>query len=151
LPSELALGSGFHWSGNTQDVIAAVNAGRSFVFHIDHGYSGGWCDPPFDKSNVASLTNSFAPVFFDMDFESGDFEVTCFAEVALKPAAAGAIAVFGWTRMSNTGYYRPLLEGTLNALWPTSFLDYGDNTPKRRLGDLLNYSKIYMTQQKAGA
>ena len=151
LPPDLDPDSGYAWSGNTPDIVSAINDGRSFVFHIDHGYSGGWCDPPFDKADLASLTNTFPPVAFDMDCDSGDFEATCFAEVALRQAGTGAIGVFGWTRMSNTGYYRSLLEGTLNALWPSSFPDFGDSTPKRRLGDLLSHSKIYMTQQMAGA
>ncbi len=151
LPPELAPGSGFPWDGGTQDVLDALNAGRSFVFHLDHGYTGGWGDPPFDKSNVASLVNSYPPVVFNMDCSSGNFEATCFAEVALQPAAAGAIGVFGWTRMSNTAYYRSLLEGILSALWPPSFPEFGNSVAKKRLGDVLNHSKIYMAQEKAGA
>jgi hypothetical protein len=150
LPEELNPDNGFSWSGGTQDIISAINEGRAFVFHIDHGYTGGWVDPALSQSNVASLSNTFPPVVFDMDCSSGNFEATCFAEIVLKPATAGAIGVFGWTRMSNTAYYRSLLEGILYALWPGSFPQFGNDSVNHRLGDVLNYSKIYMAQQKAG-
>jgi hypothetical protein len=46
--------------------------------------------------------------------------------------------------MSNTGYYKALLNGTLSALWPNTLPDFGDGTEKHRLGDLFNHSKVYM-------
>jgi len=150
LPDELGPDSGFPWSGGTQDIVNAFNAGRAFVFHLDHGYTGGWGDPDFDKSNVADLSNQFPPVVFNMNCSSGNFELTCFSEVALKPTTAGAIGVFGWTRMSNTGFYYSLLKGTLGALWPDTFPEYGDGTARLRLGDVLNYSRSFMAEQKAG-
>jgi hypothetical protein len=72
-----------------------------------------------------------------------------FAEKLLRRAGGGAVGVFGWTRMSNTGYYRSLLEGTLGALWPGTLPNYGDGSVKNRLGDLFNFSKIYMAYQHA--
>jgi hypothetical protein len=152
LPSDLGPGSGFAWNGNAQNVVAAINQGRIMVFHIDHGYTGGWGDPPFGSGNVPSLTNTFSPVIFDLDCSSGNFESTCFAEVVLQPANSGAIGAYGWTRMSNTYYYRSLLEGTLNALWPNSFPEFGigPGIEKRRLGDLLIHSKCWMVQRTMG-
>jgi hypothetical protein len=53
--------------------------------------------------------------------------------------------------MSNTLFYRSLLEGTLSALWPGSFPQFGNGALNGRLGDVLNQSRIYMAQQWAGA
>ena len=72
-----------------------------------------------------------------------------FAEKLLRRSGGGAVGVFGWTRMSNTMYYRALIEGTLGALWPGTLPSYGDGSVKSRLGDLFNFSKIYMAYKHA--
>jgi hypothetical protein len=141
----------FAWDGNAQDVINAINAGRSLFFHIDHGYTGGWGHPAFSKTNVDSLTNgALQTILFNFNCSSGGFDSSvAFAEKLLRRAGGGAVGVFGWTRMSNTKYYRALIEGTLDALWPTTLPSYGSNSVKARLGDLFNYSKIYMAYKHA--
>jgi len=141
----------FAWDGNAQDIIGAINEGRSLFFHIDHGYTGGWGDPAFSKSNVDSLTNGqLQTILFNLNCSSGGFDSpVAFAEKLLRRAGGGAVGVFGWTRMSNTGYYRALLEGTLGALWPGTLPSYGDGSVKNRLGDLFNFSKIYMAYKHA--
>jgi peptidase C25-like protein len=149
LPDELL--PPFAWDGNAQDVIAAINAGRTLFFHIDHGYTGGWGHPAFSTSNVDSLTNgNLQTILFNFNCSSGGFDSpVAFAEKLLRRAGGGAVGVFGWTRMSNTKYYRALIEGTLGALWPATLPSYGDGSVKARLGDLFNFSKIYMAYKHA--
>ena len=141
----------FAWDGNAQDIIGAINEGRTLFFHIDHGYTGGWGDPAFSKTNVDSLTNAvFQTILFNFNCSSGGFDSSvAFAEKLLRRSGGGAVGVFGWTRMSNTKYYRALIEGTLGALWPGTLPSYGDGSVKARLGDLFNFSKIYMAYKHA--
>ena len=141
----------FAWDGNAQDIIGAINEGRTLFFHIDHGYTGGWGDPAFSKTNVDSLTNAaLQTILFNFNCSSGGFDSSvAFAEKLLRRSGGGAVGVFGWTRMSNTKYYRALIEGTLGALWPGTLPSYGDGSVKARLGDLFNFSKIYMAYKHA--
>ena len=141
----------FAWDGNAQDITGAINEGRTLFFHIDHGYTGGWGDPAFSKTNVDSLTNAaFQTILFNFNCSSGGFDSSvAFAEKLLRRSGGGAVGVFGWTRMSNTKYYRALIEGTLGALWPGTLPSYGDGSVKARLGDLFNFSKIYMAYKHA--
>ncbi len=139
------------WDGNAQDIIGAINEGRTLFFHIDHGYTGGLGDPAFSKSNIDSLTNAnLQTILFNFNCSSGGFDsAVAFSEKLLRHNGGGAVGVFGWTRMSNTKYYRALIEGTLDALWPDTLPDYGTATVKNRLGDLFNSSKIYMAYKHA--
>jgi hypothetical protein len=152
LPADLGPASGFAWDGSTADVIDAFNAGRQFVFHIDHGYTQGWGDPPFSNSHIPSLTNAGnESIVFNFDCSSGNFEGNSFAERLLQHSGGGAVAAFGWTRMSNTAFYRSLMDGALDALWPDTIASYGGDTSRRRLGDLFNHSRGYMASVKAGS
>lgn len=141
----------FPWDDDGADVTSAINAGRSLFFHIDHGGTSGWGDPPFGNSSVPSLSNGeLLPVLFNMNCSSGNFESASFSEGILKRSGGGAVGVFGWTRMSNTAFYYNLLQGTLDALFPDTLPNYGDAFAKHRLGDLFNHSKIFMAIQHAG-
>jgi hypothetical protein len=152
LPADLLPASSFPWNGHTQDIIQAFNAGKSLFFHLDHGYNGGWGDPPFNKSNVAGLTNGDKlPVVFNLNCSSGGFDSDSFSEVLLKQAGGGAIGVYGWTRVSNTGYYGAVLKGALDSFWPGTLPDFGGPWPQPRLGDVLNSSKLLMASTFAGS
>ena len=145
LPPDLAPGSGFAWKGSTTDITNAFNEGRLFMFHVDHGWSQGWVDPAFSTAALSSLTNStMQPVVFDFDCSSGDFEDASFTEQIVRLASGGAVAAFGFTSMSNTMYDRPLIEGTLDAVWPDTISTYGTNDSLTRLGDIFDHSKSYM-------
>lgn len=150
-PLPAALLPPFPWDGDDTDITSAINAGRSLFFHIDHGGTSGWGDPPFNTGNVPSLTNGeLLPVLFNMNCSSGNFESASFSERILKRSGGGAVGVFGWTRMSNTLYYFNLLRGSLDALFPDTLPNYGNGSAKHRLGDLFNHSKIFMAIQHAG-
>jgi len=149
LPAELL--PPFPWDGDAADVTAAINAGRALFFHIDHGGTSGWGNPPYGSGNVPSLVNGeLLPVLFNMNCSSGNFESASFSERILKQPGGGAVGVFGWTRMSNTLYYFNLLRGSLDALFPDTLPNYGNGSPKHRLGDLFNHSKIFMAIKHAG-
>jgi hypothetical protein len=141
----------FMWPGTAADISAAFNAGRSLIFHIDHGYTAGWGDPHFSTSDLSALTNGpLLPVLFNMNCNSGNFEGSSFSERILRMSGGGAIGVFGWTRMSNTLYYRALLEGTLDAFWPGTLPSFGGAWINSRLGDLFNHSRLYMATVHGG-
>jgi len=148
LPVALRAGSGYTWPGTTQDVIDAFNAGRFLFIHLDHGATWGWGDPNFTTSHLSSLTNADAlPVVFSQNCSSGHFDegTSCFSEQILRMQGGGAIGVFAWTRMSNTLFYHSLMQGALGAIWPAALPLYNPGgQQRRRLGDILNFSRLYM-------
>lgn len=157
LPAEIGPGSGFTWNGDTNDIINAWNQGRFLVFHRDHGWRGGWGDPEFDWDNFGSLTNgTFQPVVFSINCTSGIFDNetfpaegstpanSYFAERLLRDPVNGAVGLIGDTRVSPSWANSLLARGLFDAIWPNVIPSFGNNTPKRRLGDILNHAKLYV-------
>lgn len=161
LPSAIGASSGFAWNGNTTDVTNAWNAGRFLFLHRDHGWPGGWGDPGFSTNNVNALSNGDRlPVVWSVNCASGIFDnetaggiynttnsTISFAEAALRKADGGAIGVIGDTRNSPTWANNALTRGFFDAVWPDTVPGFGGNTSHKRLGDTLNWGKIYLASQ----
>lgn len=161
LPAAIAPGSGFAWDAEREDVIDAINDGSFLVFHRDHGSPWGWGDPPFDTNDIDGLTNgAFTPVFFSVNCSSGVFDNETsggaegtsmggvyFAEKLLRKANGGAVGIIGDTRVSPSWPNSVLARGFFDAIFPNAVPTYGNNTSKRRLGDILIHGKMYLLSQ----
>jgi hypothetical protein len=161
LPGGLGGGSGFAWNGNTADITNAWNDGRFLFLHRDHGWPGGWADPGFNTADVDALSNGDRlPVVFSVNCASGMFDNETaggtygttnggvyFAERALRKADGGAIGVIGDTRNSPTWANNALTRGFFDAVWPDTVPSHGGNTSHKRLGDILNWGKVYLAGQ----
>src|SRR5262245_12889287 len=53
--------------------------------------------------------------------------------------------------MSNTYYYRSLMEGTFSGLWSSAFPHFGNGAIHGSLGDRFDQSKMYIAKKTAGA
>jgi hypothetical protein len=165
LPVDLRANSGYPWNGGTSDVIDAINDGRFLVFHRDHGGISGWGSPGFGSSNLGSLTNGAKmPVVYSINCASGLFDNetrnpvndaytyntsvggSYWAERILR-MEGGAVGVIGDTRNSPTWANSAFARGLFDATWPALLPADGSNTSIRRLGDILNYSKVYLIGQ----
>jgi hypothetical protein len=162
LPSEIDANSGFAWNGDTDDIVAAWNAGRFLFLHRDHGWEDGWANPGFTTTNVINDLNNgdLLPVvfsvncasgFFDNETAGGDYgtevDHAYFAERLLRKADGGAVGMIGDTRNSPTWANSALARGLFDAVWPNTIADFGGNTRKRRLGDILNHGKLFLMTQ----
>lgn len=156
LPSDLRSGSGFAWSGSTQNIIDAFNAGRFLMVHRDHGGASGWVNPSFGTSNLGSLTNgALLPFLYSVNCKSGYFDAETdamsnsesFMEQILLMSGGGIVGGLGDVRNSPTWANSALLRGFVDATWPGLAPEYGTNTSKRRLGDILNHGKVYLLTQ----
>lgn len=162
LPADLGPGSGFAWDGDTTDIVNAFNAGRFLIMHRDHGWEEGWATPGFTSTNVVNdLHNgSLLPVvfsvncasgLFDNETAGGDYGTTSsgvyFSEHLLRKEDGGAVGVLGDTRNSPSWANTALTRGFFDAVWPNTLPAYGNNTSRRRLGDILNYAKCYLMTQ----
>lgn len=72
---------------------------------------------------------------------------TYFAEELLRKANGGAIGFIGATRDTPDTGDDALTRGLFDALWPDIVSSHGGTTSLRRLGDILNYAKLYVLFQ----
>ncbi len=147
LPEEL-LRPDFAWEGNADDIINAIENGIFILNHRDHGFEDGWGDPYFDTNHVHGLTNGdLLPVVFSINCLSGKFDYyECFCEEFVRQEGGGAVAAFGASRTSYSGYNDYLCRGFYDAQWPEFDPEVGSNEPMYKLGQLLNYGKTYMAE-----
>lgn len=166
LPYVLGPNGSYNWdvpeSTRTEDIVDSWNDGRFLVIHRDHGWEHGWGNPYFDSNNVSNdLDNGeYLPVVFSVNCASGLFDnetaggdygtnanSTYFAERLLREEDGGAIGVLGDTRNSPSWPNTALTMGFMDATWPNARGDFGDNTSKHRLADILNHGKFFMITQ----
>ena len=86
------------YSATTQQVINALNSGRSLAVYSGHGSTTSWSDGPyFSQSNVNSLTNQGEyPFVCSHACLTGQFTVSeCFGETWLRAANKAALAFWG--------------------------------------------------------
>lgn len=171
LPTDLGQNSGFAWAGATQDIVDAFNAGRFLVMHRDHGSWNKWSHPELTPDDIDTrLTNGeHLPVVFSMNCSTGFFDnetnpagdrdqlnpeyyphgaavknETYFAERLLRRQTGGAVGVIAATRDSPSWANNALTRGLFDAVWPGTVPTYGTSKSIRRLGDMLNYAKLYL-------
>jgi len=170
LPAELQKPT-FAWNATTTDVVNKINAGSALVFHRDHGWWDGWGDPSFSTGNLGSVSvsgNRF-PVVFSVNCASGIFDnetvdlapfkvgtgygvgatTVNWAEAFLRKPD-GALAIIGDMRSSSTVDNNHLSLGLFDAVFPQLLGTYGTGTSIRRLGDILNYAKTYISDVSTG-
>ncbi|QZE15214.1 T9SS type A sorting domain-containing protein [Halosquirtibacter laminarini] len=166
IPAELLRKNGFNWNGGKKEIMEAINDGRFYLFHRDHGYSGGigWAHPKF-MSNDINTTNlhngAKLPVVFSINCHTGEFSYpACFAEKFLRLENGGAVAVIGASHSSYSGPNDGLSIGMIEAMWPEPGIipSFGSGShavkpnPKgfkkatTTLGDVLNLGLLRMTE-----
>ncbi|MBI4647063.1 MAG: DUF1573 domain-containing protein, partial [Bacteroidia bacterium] len=166
IPSELLRANGFAWDGDAADITSAINAGKFYVLHRDHGYSGGtgWASPEYLTSDIDYLSNgNNLPVVFSINCHTGEFMLPeCFAEKFLRKSGGGAVGVFAASYLSLSGYNDGLTTGFFDAIWSSPGLVpvFGTGgvpsptlTPHsdiRTMGDVLNQGLIRMMEIWAG-
>ena len=162
LPYYLLKDNGFPWMGNSTHVVDAVNTGRFILNHRDHGVRWMWVQPEFAVWHIQGLNNGRKlPVVFSMNCETGwfdnetddpihgtDYNEINFAEAWQRNSNGGAAGVVAATRASYGGYNDDLNKGFYDAIWP-DFLPYSPSpgpfsNPQYRMGQVLNYGKLYM-------
>ncbi|QZT38100.1 T9SS type A sorting domain-containing protein [Halosquirtibacter xylanolyticus] len=161
---ELLKKNGFNWNGGKTEIVNSINDGRFYVFHRDHGYSGGigWAHPKFVTSQISELHNgNKLPVVFSINCHTGEFSYPeCFAEGFLRKKNGGAVAVFGASLYSLSGPNDGLSLGMIESIWPEPGIlpSFGSGSgaknprakgfdqPTTRLGDVLNLGLLRMNE-----
>lgn len=161
LPDELRNAS-FDWNGGASEITQAINAGKFYVLHRDHGYSGatGWAHPYYTLNSMDALANGdHLPVVFSINCHTGEFQLYSFAEKFIRMENKGAVGVVGAAYYSYSGYNDALVSGMFDAIWPepglTFQFGYGGvtNPPAsgpppavRTMGDVVDYGLVRMVE-----
>jgi PKD repeat protein len=155
----------FPWTGTASDIQSEINAGRFYVLHRDHGFSGGWGDPYFTSTHVGQLTNSAKPtVVFSVNCLTGKYyDNECFAEKFLRHPNGGAAGIFAHGEISYSGYNDGLTLGMFDAMFsnpglvPTFTGSGGVTNPNLsphndifKTGDIKNQGLIRMIETWGG-
>ncbi len=146
--------TGGGYSGTTQDVIDAINAGCFIVNHRNHGEWDGWGHPRFTISDIPSLANTGGqlPVMFSINCLTGRFDkeaTDCFGEALLKAHNGtdntGVVAFIGATRISLSGYNDELDKGFFACMYPEYYPGYTNQAGNSdKMGVILNFGKFFM-------
>lgn len=161
LPTDL-LRPDFEWNGNTSDMLSAMNYGRMYFFHRDHGYSNatGWAHPQMTSDQIQYIFNlNYLPLVLSINCHSGEFyQSECFAEKILRSPTGGAFGIFAPSSFSYSGYNDAFSMGIIDGFWnspglPAVFTGSGgtanpdlDNALfQNKAGDVLIHALIYKT------
>jgi len=149
-------------------IIEEVNTGLAILQHRDHGGIGGWGDPNFNYTHVKEyLTNGVKrPVVFSINCLTGSYHKRDnFARSWLEHTNGGAYAVFAPVDVSFSwqndwlthGFYAGFLDdyvswhnSSTTPNWPSTkdlpepSGTYGTSGSAKRLGEILNFGKMYM-------
>lgn len=174
LPADL-LNPPFLWDGDTAMIAAALNAGRFLASYRAHGSWDGWSQPAFANGDVNGLNqNDQTPVIFSFTCQTCWFDNEidddahggrpagdeCYCEVHQRRPRAGAVAIMGMTRNSYPGYNDFIVWGLYKGIWPDFVpsppwsaghpaIPNLTPVPLRRMGQLLNFGKMYMARAYA--
>jgi hypothetical protein len=136
----------------TNRLIEATTEGRLIVAHRDHGLKSGWHEPPFGMSHLDAVSGQMPTLFYSVNCLTGKFDLQepreeCFAEKILRMTGA-APSLIAATRRSHTKLNDALMKALFDGMWGTVLPTYagtGSHTVRHnRLGDLLNYAKVYL-------
>jgi hypothetical protein len=167
IPSVLKKSNGYAWNGNSTMIKNSINAGKFYVFHRDHGYSGGygWAHPYFVNSSISSLSNGDKlPVVFSINCHTGEFtQTSCFAETFMRKSNGGAVGVVGASYYSYSGYNDGFSIGLVDAIWSNPgivpvFGNGGISNPNVQthsdivtMGDVVNHGLVREIQTWGGS
>ena len=153
----------FLWDGTSEDVISRLNEGTFLTTALVHCKKDTllqqnlWISPSVTSQDVMGLTNHekqtilFSPACDSGRFDDDDNWPAC---AFLRNPNGGAVGVFAPCDSPFMGYSDALMEGCINAIWPSPginplgmhFDESSYQVPMYELGDILQYGGFWMSQ-----
>ncbi|MDY6837606.1 MAG: C25 family cysteine peptidase [Thermodesulfobacteriota bacterium] len=121
-------------NGNLLPVVFSINCSSGF---FDNETNPG--EPPIDGRCYPTAVSGQTCYS-----GAGTMTETYFGERLLRKANGGAVGFIGATRDTPDTGDDVLTRGLFDAVWPNTVANYGGTTSLRRLGDILNYGKMYV-------
>ncbi|MGD2248935.1 MAG: C25 family cysteine peptidase [Candidatus Methanofastidiosia archaeon] len=143
----------------TDTLISSVFTGCLIIGHRDHGARSGWVHPKFKLNHLDKITGGTPSIFYSVNCLTGRFDLKeprdSFAEKILK-MDGGAPSVIAATRPSHTWLNDDLMKALFDAVWAGVLPLFPDaagsySVKCNRLGDILNYAKLYLPVTMSGS
>jgi PKD repeat protein len=122
VPPQYLKANGYKWDGDKDDILNALNDGRLYAFHRDHGHRDMWVQPNFTLNDMDALTNGDElPVVFSINCGTGLFVKPepdiCFAEKLQRHPNGGAVGIVAASAETLSGYNDGFIIGMMDAIW----------------------------------
>jgi len=143
----------------TDKLVSATSQGCLVIAHRDHGKATGWAHPPFKIQDLKDITGETPTLFYSINCLTGRLDrksrKDSFAEKLLK-IKGGAPSLIAATRKSYPWLNDHLMKALFDAMWAGVLPTFPGSTASypmkcNRLGDILNYAKIYLPTAKSGS
>jgi hypothetical protein len=170
LPPELLT---YAWDANFEDVRDNWRQGLDgIILHRDHGNRSGWSTPAIGAGALAAMDdpeNAFYPFVLSINCQSGWFDnevdvvrtdtgyeddwrtnygTESFCEYVLRMPDAGAVAIYGASRNSQSGPNDLLVDGIMKSFYPDympgALLPVWGNFSHPLAGDACRYAQTYV-------
>lgn len=138
----------------TRKLIDAATQGRLLIAHRGHGEKDGFIHPPFKLGDLDKIKGALPSVFYSINCLTGRFDLkgakASFAEKLLTIKNwKGCPSVIASTRISHTWLNNCLIMALFDGAWGGIISSYSKKVSTRpmrysRIGDLLNYAKVYL-------
>ncbi len=125
------------WDANAARVNHDINNGAFLLQHRDHGYTGGWGEPAYNKSSIDGLYNTDLTWIFSINCLTGKFNdpSECFAEkfhrYTYGGQNSGALGITAASEVSYSFVNDTYVWGMYDNMWPGFLPDYGSNPESR--------------------
>lgn len=132
----------------TSNIASALNDGRSIINYRGHGSATGWATGSFYNSDVLGLNNEGKPpIVISCTCSTGEYDYAsdCFGETWIKAQGKGAVAFWGSSRVSYSGYNDELSKGVYKAVFDDSLYEFGPITVKAKLYMYNHYGDEFYT------
>jgi len=123
-------------TATASNIAGALNDGRAIINYRGHGSPTGWAAGSFYNSQVLGLNNEGKlPIVISCTCSTGEYDYVsdCFGETWIKAQGKGAVAFWGSSRVSYSGYNDELSKGVYKAIFNDSLYEFGPITVKAKL------------------
>ena len=124
-------------TATASNIADALDEGRAIINYRGHGSTTGWATGSFYNSQVLGLNNEGKlPIVISCTCSTGEYDndfSDCFGETWLKVQGRGAVAFWGSSRVSYSGYNDELSKGVCKAIFNDRLYEFGPITVKAKL------------------
>ena len=142
----------FHESTNTatiSNIQTAINEGRSIVNYRGHGNPTSWHTSGFSNEDILTLNNQNKyPFVVSCTCLTGyfDYHIDSFGETWMKAPNKGAVAFWGSSRVSYSGWNDDLVKNVYISIFEKGATRVGFITTLAKLDMFRNYGDGYLTE-----
>jgi len=138
----------------TRLLIRHINEGQLIVCHRGHGWWDGWEEPSFKTKDLKPILSNRQCVLFSINCLTGSFQESSKDVLSQKMLVltGGPPTLIAANFLTSTWHNDSMAIALFDALWPGMIRLFPAKHKRlpiryRRIGDVLNYAKVYLLAQ----